>query len=425
MDKATKPAKRSLSKRVSLMDDALNENSENEEQQKKESSKAEHFLTRVENTALANVHLNYKNKRVLTQFIRFIPDNIAIEANEKHNSNGMASIQAFVLSEIKALPVNNIIREFRKSDDNTELDGGEGQEQNDLTDMRQYSRHDDLYDADKEGIFIGKGVCFHNITTNDNSFLGYIDEFVSSVNRNGASLLPNKDVIEKPQVIRVGGQRYRLVFGHQRYCYLVCAYGLSHIYSFNQAVSSEGQDSKIYLENNTKTDETALEHLLSCYHTIREAGLTDAEDIKNLLVIKDAQWFRIKPFMEDPKLLQIVKDQAITATQKVIVESLSEVKRAILTLGHEMTPAMVYEAYAKKLDSNISEVKKTKSRQNTSKAAKTMRVIFPKSRVGVEKLLFGDVREWSKLDITNYDFSKEKDLKRYISDIMEEAQSSK
>ena len=129
--------------------------------------------------------------------------------------------------------------------------------------MAKYRRHDDIYNADTQGIFIGQGICFHNISTPNSDILNVVNSFVEAVHTSGESVKESGDVVEKPSIYKTGGQQYRLIYGHQRYCYLVYAFGHEYIYNFILASNTEKQNQKIYLENNTKRAETGYEKLIS------------------------------------------------------------------------------------------------------------------------------------------------------------------
>ena len=162
-----------------------------EEQQKIEPAIKEKpkQLLHAENTALSCVNLSYFNKRVVTQLIRFIPDSV-IELL-KENEVAKDGVKSFVLEHLEQIPVNNIVREYRKRDIAIEEGGNLSA---DFIEMDKYIRHDDIYDPEHEGIFIGKGICFHNIDSKNKAVLDVINSFVDAVHTSGESVKESGDV---------------------------------------------------------------------------------------------------------------------------------------------------------------------------------------------------------------------------------------
>jgi hypothetical protein len=350
--------------------------------------------TTTEHVLLSSVKLNFRNKRVITQLVRFIPDEVCADALLKED------VSSHVLSQIDKIHRNNIIKEFEKSKDGDEIN--------------LYDCHRDLYDTNLEGIFVGKGVCFHNIKTNKPQDQKLFDDFVNLVNIAGASLQENEDVAEKPQVVKVGGQRYSLVFGHQRYCFLIFHHGLKHVYDFNLSKTDAHQDLKIYLENNTKTSENGYEQLSSFYHTARHYPDANVEELQKRLSCGQSQMYKVLPFIKQPELIKVVKANGINLPATPILDALTSVKRSMNQLGID-DDVSLYSFFGKKL----SELSSPKVRK-ASKSVKPVRISIKPTESSLDSLFFGDVREWSELEISEYDLKTPKGIKAYISDLMQE-----
>lgn len=371
-------------------------------------------LLHAENTALSCVNLSYFNKRVVTQLIRFIPDSIIelLKENEVAEDN----VKSFVLDHLEKIPVNNIVREYRKRDIAIEEGGSLSA---DFKEMDKYIRHDDIYDPDREGIFIGKGICFHNIDNKNKAILDVINSFVDAVHTSGESVKESGDVVEKPSIYKVGGQQYRLVFGHQRYCYLVYAFGREHIYNFILASNTEKQNQKIYLENNTKRSETGYEKLVSLRDTYAELNLKNHATPWVALSVGRATYFKIKRFMENPECIDVIKKKAFNLSYHQAHQIMDEVYKALTIIhGKRLSSAMVLEAFSTKLEE--LEIKGSKNNELTEKKANKVKVTLPQEKSIIEKLLFEDVRNWSNIDINKYDLNKKSDLTKYFKNLINE-----
>jgi hypothetical protein len=347
--------------------------------------------TKVEMIPFSNVHLNYKNKRVITQLIRLIPDALADLAISKDDP------VKFIMSKIPSIPVNNIQLEFNKATKGEPI--------------LDYPNHSDLYDIEKEGIFIGKGICFSNIITDDKSINEMINDYVERVIRHGSSLETNQDVVEKPQIIQTGGQRFKLIYGHQRFTYLIYQYGLNHVYDFNLSMSSERQDLKIFLENNSKTTESGYEQLLSSYFTVSDLGLNGIEEIMLTLSISRSRYYQIADFLEDKNLLSIVKSSGIALSLKLLLTALVEVKKDLKLLNNDDKEEL-YSRFEEKL---LVLSKKNKKAVLVKKA---ISLSLPNDRSVIEKLLFTDIREIEGLDIKEYDLDDSKSIKKLFKKIL-------
>ncbi len=371
-------------------------------------------LLHAENTSLSCVNLSYFNKRVVTQLIRFIPDSI-IELLNNENIEG-DKVEPFILKQLKKIPVNNIVREYRKRDIAIEKGGTLS---GDFKEMDKYVRHDDIYDPDKQGIFIGEGICFHNIKTDNKAILDVVNSFVSAVHTSGQSVRESGDVVEKPSIYKVGGQQYRLVFGHQRYCYLVYAFGREYIYNFILASNTEKQNQKIYLENNTKRAETGYEKLISLRDTYVELNLKKNSTPWVALSVGRATFFKIKRFMQNPECIDVIKKKSFNLSYHQAHQIMDDVYKALTLIhGKTLSTAMVLEAFSTKLDELNKRVEK--GGQNPKK--EKVKISLPQEKSAVEKLLFEDVRNWSKIDITKYDLSKKSDLTKYLKILVNELQ---
>lgn len=412
--------KRSMSRLDDLMSQDTN-SSDNDSATAGISTDKQAYATGNEHLRLSDVRLSYKNKRVVTQLIRFVPDWLVDEAN--FDSSDKEQKKSFILDRIDKIPVNNVIREFRKSDelgDNVETT--DSLEKQDLVEMRKYARHDDLYCSYSEGIFIGRGICFHNLSTSNKQLLELSDSFVEAVNINGSSIDINKeaDVIEKPKIVRVGGQRGRLVYGHQRYCYLVYAYGIDHIYAFLTDNNVSNQNRKILIENNNKRPETGYEQLLSYYHTALESELEEGEELLRQLALSKTEWYRIRPFVQDPTLIDIAKKKAINLPRRTLTDIIESIKKGLRSTGHNKpTNAMLRDAFASKLDAMHGNIQKDIAQPQQEKQSR-LTVRLPEDKGQFEKLFFEDVRNWSTLDVKDYDLSTKKGIKKYLNDLLEE-----
>jgi|TARA_B110000211_G_scaffold143489_1_gene163764 hypothetical protein len=348
--------------------------------------------TKVEMIPFSNVNLNYKNKRVITQLIRLIPDTLSLQALAKEDP------VKYIIANMAKVPINNIQQEFNKAGDGDAI--------------LEYPNHSDLYDVNKEGIFIGKGICFSNINTDDKNIKVMIDDYVERVVRHGSSLASNHDVVEKPQIMQTGGQRFKLIYGHQRFTYLIYYYGLDHVYDFNLSMSAERQDLKIFLENNSKTTESGYEQLLSSYFTVSDLGLRKMEEIMLTLSISRSRYYQLADFFEDKNLLAIVKSSGINLSLKLLIGALVEVKKALKLLNITDREEL-YSRFEEKL---LVLSKKNKKAVVTKK---DISLSIPNDQLILEKLLFTDLREWDELNIDEYDLSDQKSIKRLFKKISE------
>ncbi|MGJ8694453.1 MAG: hypothetical protein ACSHW0_18450 [Thalassotalea sp.] len=369
-------------------------------------------LLHAENTSLSCVNLSYFNKRVVTQLIRFIPDSLTdIIENEEITGD---KINSFILKQLKEIPVNNIVREYRKRDiaieEGATLTG-------DFKEMDKYVRHDDIYDPDLQGIFIGKGICFHNIATENKAIIDVVNSFVDAVHTSGQSVKESGDVVEKPSIYKVGGQQYRLVFGHQRYCYLIYAFGREYIYNFILASNTEKQNQKIYLENNTKRSETGYEKLVSLRDTYTELNLKKQSTPWVALSVGRATFFKIKRFMENPECIDVIKKKAFNLSYHQAHQIMDEVYKGLTIIhGKTLSSAMVLEAFSTKLD----EIGKKVIKESELTEKTKIKVSIPQEKSAIEKLLFEDVRKWSTIDVTQYDLTKKSDLTKYFRKLVDE-----
>lgn len=157
------------------------------------------FKMRYETLPLRDVRLNYKNKRLITQMVRFVPDELIREYNE----NASGSIEDLVLSRVKEIPINKIIHQHHVASGKIR-GSARGGKQSDDSDILKYPCHDDLYDIEEEGIFIGKGICFSNIKSGKNEINDLIETFVEKVKLTGESLKITDELTEIPAVFKSG-----------------------------------------------------------------------------------------------------------------------------------------------------------------------------------------------------------------------------
>jgi hypothetical protein len=348
--------------------------------------------TKVEMIPLSDVKLNFKNKRVITQLIRFIPDDLAAEALTK------ASPAKHIIANIHKISINNIQSEFEKAgvDDV----------------MMNYPNHSDLYNIEEEGIFVGQGICFTNIETVDKNLKSLIDDYIERVIRHGSSLAVNIDVVEKPQIVQTGGQRFKLVFGHQRYTYLVFHYGLSHVYDFSLSLSEARQDLKIFLENNNKTIETGYEQILSSYFTVLDLSLNTMEEVMTALSIGRTRYFEVLHFIEDKHLINIVKEAGICLSFTQLVKALTEVKKG-LKLLQVTNKEDLYSRFEEKL------LILSKKNKKPAVINPNVSLSLPNDSNLLQKILFTDVRELDGLNIVDYDLNDSKSIKKLFNKIIE------
>lgn len=367
--------------------------SKQEEIQKNENQKESSAdNVKVEPIRLTDVFFNKKNKRLITQFIRFIPDSLAQDFDSENQ-------ESFLKKNIDSIPINNVIRELNNLSN---------------ADTINYPNHSDLYEINTQGVFIGKNICFHNVETKDKNLENTLDLFVEQVKRSGKSILKNGDLTEKPKVIKVGGQKYRLIFGHQRLCYLFFAFGGDYNYHFNVHSGEINEDLTIYLENGTKTEEYGYEKLLSYHYAYLSLKGTKNEDILSSLSIKKSQYYNIKPFIDDIDLINIVKEVAINAPLTFVVNIYKEVAQS-LKLKPETTYEIIKETFK---DALFKKWHNKKLNQKDNSKEKVLHKVSIKAKPEtIEKILFNDVSSF--VNIENYDLSEQKEISKLIKDIID------
>ena len=404
--------KRSLNdvkKKRQSVDDLLSSNlssninsSENENNHSYENRDKKSEIARM-----SDVSLNYKNKRVITQFLRFIPDSMLEEDYPEDDA------ESHIIKNISRVPLNNIIKEITKAQD-----GGEGVDK----DILNYPNHSDMYDTVNEGVFIGKGICFHNVHTENIDLLSILDDFVERVTLNGESLEENGELTESPQIMKTGGQKYRLVFGTQRYCYITYAYGTLHMYEYIMSMSNQEQDLKIYLENNTKTSEYGYEKLLSYHFTVKALDGKSLEDTLRSISRKKAYYYQIKPFIDDIELINLIKKYRIKLSIKDATDKIKEVKAALKIIGAKDKESL-YESFKNAIKIPVKAEKTTNGPEDVilkTDKPKVNKVKLNIPPADIEKLLFSDVRSWSKLDLSAYDLTDESGVKKYLNALTKE-----
>lgn len=380
------------------------------------------FNSGFEALKLRNVNFNFRQKRVDTQLVRFIPDEICKQAREQEE----LSIEEFVLANIDKIPLNKIIHQHWVAKGKIKLKARAGTHQD--KDILKYPCHDDLYDPEKEGIFIGKGICFSNIKTSYESFQEKIDKFVEEVHTAGKSLVQTEgELAEKPKVFKTGAM-YTLAFGHHRLCFLVYYGGLDYKYLFPYALVNDNQDRLIFIENNTKSAESGYETLLSYHFSAKDTDGTP-EGIQDTLSIKKSYYYSIKPFIDDILLLEPVKKYAINESQTTIIEQYKTVKNALQELGEQPTPERLRLAFADRLrttfEKEVTEsLPATNSTEKETKKKVYVPVRLPNNTSALSKILFDDVRNWSKLNPADFDLQTDKGIKKYLSALVDELSES-
>jgi hypothetical protein len=380
------------------------------------------FKIRFETLPLRDVRLNYKNKRLITQMVRFIPDEI-IDAYEE---NSDLSKENFIKSKVKDIPINKIIHQHHIASGKIKGSTRGGKQAID-SDVLNYPCHDDLYDLEEEGIFIGKGVCFSNIKSSNNEVNNLIETFVEKVRLTGKSLSITEELTEIPAVFKTGAM-HTLAYGHQRYCYLVYSLGLNEPYYFILKTNSEHQDRTIYLENNTKTAEGGYEQLLSFYFAAKDTD-GSSDEIMKTLSIKRSYFFKIKPFIDDFRLINVVKQYGIHQSLYHITEQYRIVKQALTALESSASKdkilkafeeKMRYESFAAQESSEQGEEVEQPKKETKPKSKSYLPIKIPKDEDKIEKLFFQDVREWSELSIDDFDLKSDKGLKKYLAALIDE-----
>jgi hypothetical protein len=356
------------------------------------------------------VKFNYRNKRVTSQLVRFISDDLINEMLTRYPGNETEG-QSFIIDNINRIPINSIISELRGSNTDKRLSSIQKTRE---TEKKKYPCHDDLYNVESEGIFVGKGMCFSNVTSANKELNTEIDSFIDAVHRNGKSVEKNGDVVEKP-IVYANGSNYVLKSGHQRLCYLIYAFGRRFQYDFVQGDKVD-ENLHIYLENNAKHDETGYEQILSYYHTIKEqnlfdsAGKPDEEAIKTTLAIGRTKYFRVIHFINNPALIDVVKRHAVAQKFSTIMSKLTVAKK----LYEEKTKAY-------RLDTPFEDFWEQQLTTTPLPKESNISIKFPDNTIILNKLIFSDVRVWSTLNFDNYDLSKKSDIQSLISDLAIEA----
>lgn len=403
------------------------------------------FNSQKEIVRLLDVKLNYKNKRLVTQFIRIVPDNIIDEALAKGEDT-----KDYILKNIDRIPVNNIVANYRRIEDK-QITG------TNLTpvelDQLKYPKHYDKYDVDNEGVFVGKGICFHNISYKKQSFIEHFDDFVQAVQENGEAL-KNNDLVEDPQLLR-SGSGYVLLFGHHRYCYLVNQYGTSHNYHFILCSNVKDQDQRIFRENNTSRNEVGYEKLLSYYFSAREAlanaGIAENNIDKTLrsnskiehlgetmlashyliktIPISKAYYYRLKPFLVDFKLIETISECDIKMSMNDFTSILNDIKNALRALGDDPEDIETLRSKFIIKMKSLSEIKESTSdskegEQKPTKKVAKLNVSLPTDSGVLKKLLFSDIREWSQTDVSQFDLTKKKGIKAYFAAVIDELEGT-
>lgn len=381
------------------------------------------FKIRYETLPLRDVRLNYKNKRIITQMVRFVPDELLKDFDESDGIN----VEDFILSKVSEVPINKIIHQHHVA--SGRIKGGtRGGKHSADHDVLNYPCHDDLYDIESEGIFIGKGICFSNIKSGKDELNELIETFVEKVKLTGESLSITEELTEIPAVFKSGAM-HTLAYGHQRYCYLVYMLGLNEPYYFILKTNTEHQDRTIYLENNTKTKEAGYEQLLSFYFAAKDTN-GSSDEIMKALSIKRSYFFKVKPFIEDIRLIEVVKQYAIHQSTKHIIEQYRIVKQALTALESNPSADKILKAFEDKMrfessvdtsTPNSVDGQKQETKVSKNKPEKSyVPVKIPKDESKFQKLFFEDVRGWSKLDTDDFDLKTDKGLKQYLAALVDE-----
>jgi hypothetical protein len=370
------------------------------------------FKIKLVSLPISLVKFNFRNKRVTTQLVRFVPDNVIEEMIARY-PDSVKEQQAFIEDSINRIPKNTAVSELRGNSSQTRLTSIQKANEEE---KKQYPCHDDLYDWENEGVFIGKGVCFSNIVTSNKQLQEEIDSFLDAVHRNGKSVAKNGDVVEKP-IVYANGSNFILKSGHLRLCYLTFAFGRQFQYDFIQSDKVD-ENLHIYLENNAKHEETAYERILSYYHTIKEQNLFDKEGrpdedaIKTALAIGRSRYFQIINFINNPKLIDVVKRNAVGQKLSTILSKLYSAKKLYDDTTKDYQIDTPFEVFWEEQFKIVPE-----------KKLSTVSVKLPDSGAVIKKLLFSDVKSWSKLDFSEYNLNKKTDIHKLINDLANEAAS--
>ena len=392
----------------------VSQSPQNEDKQLHEDS----FNSGLEALKLRDVNFNFRQKRVDTQLVRFIPDEICKEAKEQTE----LSIEDYVLANIDKIPLNKIIHQHWIAKGKIKSKARAGTHQDKA--VLKYPCHDDLYDPENEGIFIGKGICFSNINTSYESFQEKIDKFVEEVHTAGKSLIQTEgELAEKPKVFKTGAM-YTLAFGHHRLCFLVFYGGLDYKYLFPYSVVNDKQDRLIFIENNTKSAESGYETLLSYHFSAKDTDGTP-EGIQETLAIKKTYYYSIKPFIDDILLLEPVKKYAINESVTTIIEQYKTVKNALHELGEQPTPERLRLAFTDRLRASFEKEVNDNSPVSSSAVNETKKKVYvpvrlPNNTTALSKILFEDVRNWSELDPEDFELNTDKGIKKYLSALVDE-----
>lgn len=206
-------------------------------------------------------------------------------------------------------------------------------------------------------------------------------------------------------------------------------HGLNEPYYFILKTNNEHQDRTIYLENNTKTKEAGYEQLLSYYFAAKDTD-GSSEAIMKALSIKRSYFFKIKPFIDDIRFIEVVKQYAINKSITEILEQYKVVKQALTALENSPSVDKVLKAFEDKLrlaepkEELVSDSSKKQQKESNALSEKKQKtyvpIKIPNEQSKFQKLFFEDVREWSKLDIEDFDLKSDKGLKKYLAALVDE-----
>ena len=147
------------------------------------------------------------------------------------------------------------------------------------------------------------------------------------------------------------------------------------------------------------------------------------------LSIKRSYFFKIKPFIDDFRLINVVKQYGIHQSLHHITEQYRIVKQALTALESSPSKDKILKAFEEKMRYESSaaqecskqsvEVEQPK-KETKLKSKSYLPIKIPKDEDKIEKLFFQDVREWSKLDIDDFDLKSDKGLKKYLAALVDE-----
>ena len=125
-----------------------------------------------------------------------------------------------------------------------------------------------------------------------------------------------------------------------------------------------------------------------------------------------------------------MKQYAINKSITEILEQYKVVKQALTALENNPSVDKVLKAFEDKLRlaepkeesvSNNSENQNKESNPLSVKKEKAyVPIKIPNEQSKFQKLFFEDVREWSKLDIEDFDLKSDKGLKKYLAALVDE-----